>query len=365
MGSVNDSKPLVLLTGMLASDSFLHLKHLTDNLPSIGPNGFVGSHVLQQLLASGYRVRGTVRSLSKSSYLANLYPNETASGDLHFVTVPDIEAPGALDSAILGSDSSSNSSTTLESEPASYVCHVASPYFTASKSPLEELINPAVNGTRNVLTSALRSTQLKRLTVLSSFASVVDLSLNPRAGYSYTEKDWNPVTLEEGSKDGYWGYHASKTFAESAASEMFHNAKPAPSWGLVTFCPPMIYGPPIHEIDASKGIDGLGTSLRRLLSSITGTDPNYPGKVPPFGLPAFVDVRDVALAHIRALQLPDGTAERFLLCGGMASFEDGLGEMREKGVKGLAEEKGENFNAAEHFNIDAAKARKLARHQLP
>ena len=39
----------------------------------------------------------------------------------------------------------------------------------------------------------------------------------------------------------------------------------------------------------------------------------------------------------------------------MASFEDGLGEMREKGVKGLAEEKGENFNAAEHFNIDAAR----------
>ena len=301
-------------------------------------------------------MRGTVRSLPKSYYLAKLYPNEAASGDLHFVTVPDIEAPGALDSAILGTDSSSNPSSKLESEPASYVCHVASPYFTTSKSPLEDLINPAVNGTRNVLTSALKSTQLKRLTVLSSFASVVDLSLNPRAGYTYTEKDWDPVTLEQGSKDGYWGYHASKTFAERTAWEMFQQATPKPSWDLVTFCPPMIYGPPIHEIDASKGIDGLGTSLRRLLSSITGTDPNYPGKVPPFGLPAFVDVRDVALAHVRALQLPDGAAERFLLCGGMASFEDGLGGMREKGVKGLAQTKGENFNAAEHFNIDASKA---------
>ena len=249
MGPVNNSKPLVLLTGMLASCSFLHLKHLTDNLQLTGPNGFVGAHVLQQLLANGYKVRGTVRSLSKSSYLADLYSDKTASGDLHFVTVPDIQAPGALDSAILGSDGSSSAP---ETEPASYICHVASPYFTASKSPLEELISPAVNGTRNVLTSALKSTHLKRLTVLSSFASVVDLSLNPRAGYNYTEKDWDPVTLEQGSKDGYWGYHASKTFAERAAWDMFHDASPKPSWDLVTFCPPMIYGPPIHEIDAAK-----------------------------------------------------------------------------------------------------------------
>lgn len=55
---------------------------------------------------------------------------------------------------------------------------------------------------------------------MSSFTSVVDLSKNPRAGYTYTDKYWDPVTMEKGQKDGYWGYHASKMFAERAAWDM-------------------------------------------------------------------------------------------------------------------------------------------------
>lgn len=78
------------------------------------------------------------------------------------------------------------------------------------------------------------------MTIMSSFASVVDLSKNPRAGYTYTENDWDPVTMEKGQEDGFWGYHASKTFAERAAWDMWKEARP--SWDLVTFCPPMIYG---------------------------------------------------------------------------------------------------------------------------
>ena len=66
---------------------------------------------------------------------------------------------------------------------------------------------------------------------------MVDLDKNPRAGYVYTDKDWDPVTWEKGQEDGYGGYHASKTFAEKAAWEMYKECQP--SWDLVTFCPPM------------------------------------------------------------------------------------------------------------------------------
>ena len=79
---------------------------------------------------------------------------------------------------------------------------------------------------------------------MSSFASVVDLEKNPRPGYTYTDKDWDPVTLEQGKKDGFWGYHASKTFAERAAWDIWKEAKP--EWDLVTFCPPMVYGIALH-----------------------------------------------------------------------------------------------------------------------
>ncbi|KIV87689.1 hypothetical protein PV11_03219 [Exophiala sideris] len=306
-----------------------------------GPNGFVGAHVLDLLLKNHYRVRGTVRSLSKATYFKNKYPEASASGCLSFVAVPDIQAPGALDEAVDGVD---------------YICHVASPYFTSSNDPIKELVEPAVNGTRNVVSSALKSKTLKRMTIMSSFASVVDLSKNPRGGYTYTAEDWDPVTPEEAAKDGFMGYHASKTFAERAAWEMWKEAKP--DWDLVTFCPPMIYGPPMQEVDKSKGIDGMNTSIKRLITSVQGEDPAFKPKVATPGLPAWVDVRDVAQAHVRALALEKGVSERFLLCGGVDYFEDGLAGLRARGEKGLGEE-GAHVVPGKHFGIDRSKAEEV------
>lgn len=311
-------KPLVLLTGA---------------------NGFVGAHVLEHLLKANYRVRSTVRSLEKARFIEEKY--KTKKEDLSFVVVPDIQANGSLDEAVKG---------------CAFICHVASPYFTSTNDPLKELLEPAVNGTKNVIKSALKADGLERLTILSSFASVVDLEKSPRPGYVYTEHDWNPITWEKGQQDGSLGYFASKTFAEKAAWEMWKENKP--SWDLVTFCPPMIYGPPIHEVHAEKGIAGLNTSLLRLLTGITGKEPAFAGKVSTFGLPAWVDVRNVAEAHVAALSLPKGTSERFLLCGGIDQFEDGLVGLRARGETGLGRE-GEKIDRAKHFSLDSSKAEEM------
>jgi hypothetical protein len=76
----------------------------------------------------------------------------------------------------------------------------------------------------------------------------------------------------------------------------------------------------------------------RLLTGITGKDPAFAPRVSTFGLPAWVDVRNVADAHIAALGLPQGASERFLLCGGVDYFEDGLAGLRARGEQGLGEE---------------------------
>jgi nucleoside-diphosphate-sugar epimerase len=323
------TKPLVLLTG---------------------PNGFVGAHVLDRLLKNNYRVRGAVRSLSKAHYFERKYAEAAATGDLTFVEVPDIQAAGALDEAAQGAD---------------YICHVASPYFTSSRDPIRELVEPAVNGTRNVVSSALKSRTLKRMTIVSSMASVVDLSKNPRGGYTYTADDWDPITLDEAGRDGFLGYHASKTFAERAAWDLWREARARHEidWDLVTFCPPMIYGPPIQEVDPGKGVPGLNTSLTRLITSIEGKDPNFAPKVATPGLPAWVDVRDVAEAHVRSLQLEKGVSERFLLCGGVDYYEDGLAGLRARGEKGLGEE-GAHVVPGKHFGMDRTKAEKMLRLQF-
>ena len=310
-----------------------------------GVNGFVGANVLDALLKKNYRVRGAVRSISKSTFFNQKYPKAASTGDLTFVVVPDIQAPHALDEAASDVD---------------YICHVASPYFINVADPIKDLVEPAVNGTRNALASAMKAKNLKRMTILSSFASVVDLSKNPRPGYVYTEKDWDPVTSEEAASNGFYGYHASKTFAEKAGWEMYEEAKAKGeiSWDLVTFCPPMIYGPPEHEVNPSKGVQGMNTSLARLLSSVQGKDPAFAPKVATPGLPAWVDVRNVAEAHVKALGLEKGVSERFLLCGGVEYYEDGLEGLRERGEKGLGEV-GVKCDPSNHFGLDVSKAKEV------
>jgi nucleoside-diphosphate-sugar epimerase len=304
-----------------------------------GPTGYVGAHVFHALLTSGYRVRGTIRRESGANFLRQQYPSHVS--DMEFVVVPDIQATGALDAATKDVD---------------YICHVASPFFM-SQNPIKDLVEPAVNGTKNVIASALKSGgQLKRMTIVSSFASIVDLTKNPRPGYTYTEEDWNPVTEEQAAENGVFGYYASKTFAERSAWEMWRDAKP--SWDLVTFCPPMIYGPPIHEVRKEEGIEGLNMSMMVLMQGIIGQDPTFKPKVATPAMPAWVDVRDVAKAHVSALDLPRGTSERFLLCSSISYLEDGLAGLRARGTKGLGEP-GEKCDPKNNYAVDTIKARKM------
>lgn len=195
------------------------------------------------------------------------------------------------------------------------------------------------------------------MVVLSSFASVIDLSKDTRPSYTYTAKDWNPVTQEQAARDGFSGYFASKTFAERAAWEMWNEAKAKgeTTWDLVTLCPPMIYGPPYHEVNKDLGVEGLNTSLKDLITGLQGHNPAFKPHVATPGLPAWVDVRDVAEAHVSALALEQGIAERFLICAGVDYLEDGLTGLRGRGEEGLGEE-GARCDRAKHFRLDRGTA---------
>ena len=181
VSSPNREKPLVLLTG---------------------PNGFMSAQVLSGLLNAGYRVRGVVRSLAKATHLEKSHARHVKSDDLTFECVLDIQREDAFDAVVAD---------------VNFCCHVASPYFTISDNLLQDLIEPAINGTRNAMASALKSTTLKRLAVMSSFASVVDLAKKPRPGYIYTSNDCDPLTIKEGAKGGYLACHVNKTEAEKVA----------------------------------------------------------------------------------------------------------------------------------------------------
>lgn len=154
---MSSAKPLALLTGA---------------------TGFVGAQVLESLVNSLYRVIAPVCSPKKAYQLQSKYATQLSSKQLALVTVPDSAAPHALDD-------------TLKDFPITFIVRLASPYFTTTNNPIEELVQPAVRATHNVMLSALTygSPSLERLTLLSSSASVVDLSRDPRAGYTYTSDE--------------------------------------------------------------------------------------------------------------------------------------------------------------------------------
>jgi uncharacterized protein YbjT (DUF2867 family) len=67
-----------------------------------GVNGFIGSHVADQLLLAGYRVRGTARKVSKADSLKAFWENKYGPGKVEIVEVPEIGTKGAFDEAVNG-----------------------------------------------------------------------------------------------------------------------------------------------------------------------------------------------------------------------------------------------------------------------
>ncbi|CAI6088335.1 unnamed protein product, partial [Clonostachys chloroleuca] len=256
-----------------------------------GASGFLGSHIAARLIDQGYKIRATFRSESKSQ----LFRNVLGGKNIETCIVADITAPGAFIEAIVGAD---------------FVIHTASPFTFEVTDIKKDLIQPAVEGTARMLEAIASSSTVKRLVLTSSFAAVVDPTKGPRAGYAYTEEDWNPMTPEKALENSLFGYQASKTFAEKAAWDFIKSSagnEKTPS--LVTICPPMIFGPAHPASGITK--DALNESSAQLLNAVTSADSA------PTRMPVFVDVRDVAQAHVDALDVAKiPNSERFVVCAG-------------------------------------------------
>jgi nucleoside-diphosphate-sugar epimerase len=169
-----------------------------------GANGFVGSHILDQLLSLGHSVRSIVRSEAKAQQVLADFPNHGSK--LDFAIVPDITAPGAFDDVV------------KSTPPFDTVIHTASPFLYRVISDNREFLDPAIKGTLEVLKSIkANAPSVKRVVITSSCAAVINFAapVNTTPQKVYTEEDWNPTTWE-GALTGTTNnaYQASKKFAE-------------------------------------------------------------------------------------------------------------------------------------------------------
>ena len=244
-----------------------------------GGTGFIGSHAIVQLLAAGYRVRTTVRNLSRADDVRAL---AVAGGASRTETIE-----------VVAADLMSDAGWPEAVEDCTYVLHVASPFPVSQPKDENELIVPARDGALRAL-RASRDAGVKRVVLTSSFAAV-GYSPKDHAG-DYTEADWtDPAT------PGISAYVKSKTIAERAAWDFVKSEGNGLELAVVN--PVGVFGP-------AWGTD-LSTSVELMRLMLTGGVP----VIPPIST-SIVDVRDVASLHLLAMTHPAAAGERFLAVAG-------------------------------------------------
>jgi nucleoside-diphosphate-sugar epimerase len=314
-----------------------------------GASSFISGHIIKLLLEKGYHVRGTVRSQAKeSSVLEGIPENERSR--VSFAHVADITTD-SFDEAVQGVNG---------------IIHVASPFHFNVTNPEKDLLLPAINGTESVLKAAHKynSTQndetkkIKRIVITSSCAAVCDGDKGMRPGYTYTEKDWCPLTYEEAAAatdDPGKVYCASKVLAEKAAWNFMEKEKPA--FTIATVCEPMVFGP---RADNFKSLDDINTSNAAIWKLVTsGKD----AAIPPTNVPWEIDVRDVALTHVAALERQTKTNERYVIAAQSYSHQEIVDIVNESNkipssVKDKTPRGTPGQRLPEHYQIDSTKAQK-------
>lgn len=213
--------------------------------------------------------------------------------------MPDIAQEGAFDEAV-------------KIDGLAAVIHTASPFHFNVTDTQKDLLDPAVIGTTGVLKAIKKNApSVKRVVITSSFAAIVDGGKGDAVGHTYSEKDWNPVTLEQALQNPTNGYRASKTFAERAAWDFVEKEKP--NFTLAVVNPPLVLGPIVHYLNS---LDALNTSNERIRNLIQG---RFKEEIPHTGTFLWVDVRDIALAHVKAFESEEAQGKRFFVTAGYFS----------------------------------------------
>ncbi|KAK0385632.1 hypothetical protein NLU13_6809 [Sarocladium strictum] len=304
-----------------------------------GANGFIAQHCISLLLSCHYAVVGTVRSQAKAEQVLALHSHNP---NLSIVVVEDITSTEAYLSAL----------RSLQN-PVTAILHLAAPFHYNTTDYEQDLMIPAIKGSTAILDAAKELGTVRRIVHTNSFAGIYDASKGLQPGKVYTSADWSPLTYEDGvsAPSAAVAYRASKTVAERAAWEWMEE-HPSAGFDLVGLNPAMVFGPFLPGAIPSEPSE-VNTSNQIVYSIVTaGQD----AEVPPTRGPVWVSVQDVALAHLRALEVPEASGGRYLLAAGVYCNQEIADVARKvapkheasipRGVPGRRE-------ADTHFGVDA------------
>jgi nucleoside-diphosphate-sugar epimerase len=204
----------------------------------------------------------------------------------------DLLSPGSFDAAMAG---------------CATVHHVASPFLLPEKikDGRRQMLEPALQGTRNVLQTVNRTPSVERVVVTSTvgaiFGDYIDvLSMKDR---TLSEDYFNTTSTLEN-----YPYHFAKVEAEKDAWKL---CKEQDRWSLVTINPGLILGPSLTPASDSGSLFLLDGMLKG----------HYFYGLPDWSM-ATVDIREVVQAHIEAARQPSAHGRYILAEREMTSLTE-------------------------------------------
>ena len=239
-----------------------------------GGSGYIAGFLIRQLIANGWTVNTTVRSLKREDEVRGWL--QVDNSRLRFFAA-DLENDAGWAEAMAG---------------CSHVAHVASPFPLDVPRHADDLVIPAREGALRALRFAKRA-GVGRFVLTSSMAAIAYGHSHGRQ--LYNESDWTNL-----ANPGVMPYPRSKTVAERAARDWVAAEGGAMEFASVN--PAAVFGPLLS--------DDLSTSIELVKQLLEGKVPMCPDI--GFGI---IDVRDVADLHYRALTAPGIRDERYVCSG--------------------------------------------------
>ncbi|XP_052187232.1 tetraketide alpha-pyrone reductase 2 isoform X2 [Diospyros lotus] len=247
-----------------------------------GGTGLIGASIVKSLLEKGHIVRTTVRDPENVEKVGFLWQLQGAKERLKIFQA-DVKVEGSFDESIQGVDG---------------VFHAAAPVLVPHDENIQlTLVDPAIKGTLNVLSSCKKSSSVRRV-VLTSSCSAIRYRADAQQVSPLNESHWSD--LEYCKQYNLW-YAYAKTLAEKeawrAASEI--------GIDLVVVNPSYVVGPLITpQPTSSRG--------------------EYPNQAL-----GFVHTDDMVAAHILAMEKREASG-RIICSSSVAHWSEIMEMLRAK-----------------------------------
>jgi len=248
-----------------------------------GASGYIGSHIVANLLTKGKKVRATVRNSNdpeRVDHLKNL--KIEGNGSLEIVEM-DLFDSVSVDAAIDG---------------ATDVIHTAATVIVRSREPQTKIVDPSVIGTKNVIAAIEKTGTVERFVHTSSTAAIRPEKWEDGVVLT-TETFASDATLEENP------YGLAKYSAEMIVRNWHSTLDTGNRPKMVTIHPCMVFGPPLSPRHLRGSLSIIMMLVNREMPVI------LPMQV------SIVDVRDVAEAHVRALTMGQDKGRYLTVAGEM------------------------------------------------